>query len=167
MWLRILSKVEVIYNNKFKIADSRWWMISVPVLVISDIIMTLLPLPKFIYMCWPTSWLYQTVNLLVKYFSLYGFILWGKFENICWEIVFYEKRSISLKRFFRIYHHTSWGKKKTTSNQTYLGNDSGFMIAGQLAGRFITAGPSSLASSATSDFRSFDGWMYNVLYFRC
>ena len=38
-------------------------------------------------------------------------------------------------------------KKKTTSNQTYLGNDSGFMIAGQLAGRFITAGPSSLASS--------------------
>lgn len=48
-------------------------------------------------------------------------------------------------------------KKTTTSNQTYLGNDSGFMIAGQLAGRFITAGPSSLASSATSDFRSFDG----------
>ena len=37
--------------------------------------------------------------------------------------------------------------KKTTSNQTYLGNDSGFMIAGQLAGRFITAGPRSLASS--------------------
>ena len=34
MWLRILSKVEVIYNNKFKMADSRWWMISVPVLVI-------------------------------------------------------------------------------------------------------------------------------------
>ena len=54
MWLRILSKVEVIYNNKFKMADSRWWMISVPA-VISDIIMTLLPLPKIIYMCWPTS----------------------------------------------------------------------------------------------------------------
>ena len=36
--------------------------------------------------------------------------------------------------------------KKTTSNKTYLGNDSGFMIAGQIAGR-LTAGPSSLASS--------------------
>ena len=35
-------------------------------------------------------------------------------------------------------------KKKTTSNQTYLGNDSGFMIAGQLAGRFITVGPSKM-----------------------
>ena len=33
--------------------------------------------------------------------------------------------------------------KKTTSNQTYVGNDSGFTIAGQLAGRFMTAGPSS------------------------
>ena len=53
--LRILRKVEVIYNNKFKMADSRWWMISIPFLVISDIIMTLLHLPKIIYMCWPTS----------------------------------------------------------------------------------------------------------------
>ena len=35
-------------------------------------------------------------------------------------------------------------KKTTTSNQTYLGNDSGFMIAGQLAGRFITVGPSKM-----------------------
>lgn len=34
-------------------------------------------------------------------------------------------------------------RKKTITNQTYLGNDSGFMIAGQLAGRFMTAGPSS------------------------